>query len=116
MEHDVVGHVADARAKGGERECDRAADGAEVLLAGSMHVRLVGPRDDQHLVGGAAPEGAEHQHVVVGVNDPLLGVELGFDHGAEQAVALEPCEAGELVRRLTGDERHRQQLAVRVLD
>ena len=66
--------------------------------------------------GRAAPERADHGHPIVGEHQPVLGLLLGVEHGAEQAVALEAGEPGQLVGGLAGDERHRQQLAVGMLD
>ena len=81
-----------------------------------VEVGAVGPGQDQHLVGGAAPERADDQYLLVGVDDPVVDVLLGVDRGAEQAAPGEAGEAGLLLDQLTGDEGHPEQLAVRVLD
>ena len=66
----------------------------------------MGPGDDQHLVGGGAPERADHHDPVVGVDDPVALDLLGVDGGAEQAAPGEPGEAGLLLGQLPGDEGH----------
>ena len=83
---------------------------------GVVQVRFVVAGHDQQLVGRSAPERADHGHPLVGEHQPVLGLFLGVEHRAQQAVALEAGEPGQLVGGLARDERHGQQLAVGVLD
>ena len=74
------------------------------------------PGHDEHLVGHGAPERADHDDPVVGVDHPLGRVLLRLDGRAQEARADEAGEAGLLLGELAGDEGHAEQLPVRVLE
>jgi hypothetical protein len=80
-----------------------------------VQVGVVLPRHHEHLVGHRAPERADDYDAIVGVDHPLGRVLLRLDRGAQEARPDEACEAGLLLGELAGDERHAEQLAVRVL-
>ena len=116
VEDQVVGDVAQHGAQPAESDLERPSDGEQVGGRTVVEVGSVGAGDDEHLIGGAAPERADHQDLLVGVDDPVADVLLGVDGGAQEAPTGEPGEAGLLLHQLAGDEGHPEQLTVGMLD
>ena len=116
VEDQVVGDVPHHLAQAPERHLEGMAHGDQVGGRAVVEVGPVGPRDDQHLVGSPAPERADHQDPLVGVDHPVVDVLLGVDGRAQQAASGEAGEAGLLLDQLAGDEGHPQQLTVGVFD
>ena len=79
-------------------------------------VGLVGAGDDEHLVGGRAPERAHDHDPLVGQQHPVAGRLLLGDGGAEHARVGAVGEALDLGVQLLGHERDAEQLTVRVLE
>ena len=90
--------------------------GDEVLGGAAVQMGVVLPGHHEHLVGDGAPERADHDHTVVGVDHPLAGVLLRLDGGAQEARPDETGEASLLLGELPRDEGHAEQLAVGVLE
>ena len=116
MEHDVVGDITDRGDHCGECRAKRDASGLDVVIFGHVQVGAVNTGDDQEFVGDARPVGAEHDDVVVLVDDSLVHRLLGLDGGAQQAAGGESCESSLLFGELSGDEAHAEQLSVGVFD
>ena len=89
-------------------------DPAEFAGPRVLQVHLVGTRDDEQLVGGARPERAHHDALVVGEDHAGPVDEFGLDGGAQDAAAGESGERPFLVEDLARDEGHAEQLGVRV--
>jgi hypothetical protein len=115
VEHDVVRHVPDRLGQPGQAAADGLADGQQVRSRALVQVGEVLAGNDQHFVGHGTPERADHHDALVGVDDPLPRVLLRLDGGAQEARPDEAGEARLLLGQLTRDERHAEQLAVRVL-
>ena len=112
----VVGDVADLPAQPPEDVADRPPHRREVGGLGPGQVGLVGERDHEHLERRTAPEGRHDDDPVVGVDDAMVGRQLGLRRRAQQARLAEPHEPGELLGQLARHERHAEQLAVGVGD
>ena len=81
-----------------------------------MEMRVVLPGHDEHFVGDGTPERADDHDPVVGVDHPFGRVLFCFDRRAQEARTDEPREARLLLGELPRNERHAEQLAVRVLE
>jgi len=98
-----------------EAAADRLSDREQVLGRALVQMGEVLAGDDQHFVGHGTPEWTDDHDTIVGVDHPLAGVLLCLDRGAQQAGPDEAGEPGLLLGQLARNERHAQQLAVRML-
>jgi len=81
-----------------------------------MEMRVVFAGHDEHFVGDGTPERADDDDSVIGVDHPFGRVLFCFDRRAQEARTDEPREARLLLGELPRNERHAEQLTVRVLE
>ena len=114
VEDQVVRDVAVDFAQCDQRIAHGNTDSAQRGVVAVGEVQVVAARDDQQLVRGAGPVGADAHHVVGGEEHALAIDQLGLDCGAQNAATFETGEGTLLFENLAGYEGQAQQLTVRV--